>query len=70
MQRSKKHCYSITSSARAISLSGTVSALPGLSAWQIILIVAQTGRKRDPDSPMGEAPALGQIVEDTSAASS
>src|SRR5215469_6611081 len=37
---------------------------PGLLAWHIILVLAQPGRKRDPDSPLGEAPALGQIVED------
>src|SRR5262249_12945060 len=38
--------------------------LPGLLAWHIILVLAQPRRKRAPDSPMGEAPALGQIVED------
>ena len=38
--------------------------LPGLLAWHIILVLAQPRRKRDPDSPMGEPPALGQIVED------
>ena len=38
--------------------------LPGLLVWHIILVLAQPRRKRDPDSPMGEAPALGEIVED------
>ena len=38
--------------------------LPGLLAWHIILVLAQPRRKRDPYSPMGEAPALGEIVED------
>src|SRR5215467_3500599 len=38
--------------------------LPGLLAWHIILIVAQPGRKRDPDTPAGEPPAFGKIVED------
>ena len=38
--------------------------LPGLLAWHIILVFTQPRRKRDPNSPMGEAPALGQIVED------
>ena len=38
--------------------------LPGLLARHIILVLAQPRRKRDPDSPMGEAPALGEIVED------
>ena len=42
----------------------TAQDLPELSAWHIILVLAQPRRKRDPDSPMGEAPALGQIVED------
>ena len=32
--------------------------LPGLLAWHIILVLAQPRRKRDPDSPMGEADAL------------
>jgi hypothetical protein len=36
----------------------------GLSAWHIILVLAQPRRKRDPDPPMREAPALGEIVED------
>jgi hypothetical protein len=38
--------------------------LPGLLAWHIILIVAQPGRKRDPDASAGEPPAFGKIVED------
>jgi len=38
--------------------------LPGLLAWQIILVPAQSRRKRDPNSPMREAPALREIVED------
>src|SRR5215831_18910724 len=38
--------------------------LPGLSAWHIILIVAQPGRKRDPDASAGEPPAFGKIAED------
>ena len=36
----------------------------GLLAWQIILIVAQPGWKRDPDASPGEPPAFGQIIED------
>ena len=36
--------------------------LPGLLAWQIILIVAQPHRKRDPDPAAREPPALGKIV--------
>jgi len=36
----------------------------GLLAWHIILVLAQPRRKRDPDSPMGKAPALGEVVED------
>ena len=36
----------------------------GLLAWHIILIVAQPGRKRDPDASAGEPPAFGKIVED------
>src|SRR5215469_16506207 len=39
--------------------------LPGLLAWHIILlIVAQPGRKRDPDASAGEPPAFGKMVED------
>src|SRR6516225_3297174 len=38
--------------------------LPGLLAWHIVLIVAQPGRKRDPDASAGEPPAFGKIVED------
>ena len=38
--------------------------LPGLLVWHIILIVAQPGRKRDPDASAGEPPAFGKIVED------
>src|SRR5262249_40138732 len=38
--------------------------LPGLLAWHIILVLAQPRRKRDPDSPVREAPTLGEIVED------
>ena len=36
----------------------------GLLAWHIILIVAQPGRKRDPDASAGEPPTFGKIVED------
>ena len=32
--------------------------LPGLLARHFILVLAQPRRKRDPDSPMGESPAL------------
>ena len=38
--------------------------LAGLLAWHIILIVAQPGRKCDPDASAGEPPAFGKIVED------
>src|SRR5262249_24340897 len=38
--------------------------LPGLLAWHMILIVAQPGRKRDPDASAREPPASGKIVED------
>src|SRR5499427_6918536 len=37
---------------------------PGLLAWHVILIVAQPGRKRDPDASAREPPAFGKIVED------
>ena len=37
---------------------------PWLISWHIILIVAQPGRKRDPDASVGEPPAFGKIVED------
>ena len=36
----------------------------GLLAWHIILMVAQPGRKRDPDASAGEPPVFGKIVED------
>ena len=36
----------------------------GNLAWHIILIVAQPGRKRDPDAPAEEAPVFRKIVKD------
>src|SRR5215472_13771113 len=48
----------------AASLLGPDHDLP--LAWHIILIlvVAQPGRKRDPDASAGEPPVFGKIVED------
>ena len=47
-----------------MQVNGGMEDLPGLLAWYIILIVAQPGRKRDPDASAGEPPAFGKIVED------
>ena len=44
--------------------SAAFAPRPGLLAWQIVLIVAQPGRKSDSDASAGELPVFGKIVED------
>src|SRR5215472_12162231 len=56
--------YLLPELSRSTATQAEPGDLPGLLVWHIILIVAQPGRKRDPDASAGEPPAFGKIVED------